>query len=143
MYEQVNQSSFVHNFDTAYVSSPVEDCLADNIQASSLKNYNEEAYVPTANPGGFTWRDGRRIVELDRLAEQMKSCLDCGQPFILRNIQRETKMGFANILYIDCAYGVLNSVTRNKYHNINETLRGPRTFDVNTKAALGELNKIC
>ena len=30
MYEQMNQRSFEHNFDTAYVSSPAEDCSADN-----------------------------------------------------------------------------------------------------------------
>ena len=49
-------------------------------------------------------------------------------------------MGFGSILYINCVCGVLISVTTNKYHHINETLRGHRTFDVNTKAALGKYN---
>ena len=79
--EQTNQSSCeqVSDTHTVNVSSPADE----------------------ENSEHLTWRDGRRIVECDGLAEQLKSCWDCGQPLPLHNIVEETRMGFGSILYID------------------------------------------
>ena len=130
--EHLNSSD--HVFDTNPISSPCEQLSTENAPENGLDTENESSESP---PENLTWRSGRRIVELDKLAEQMKSCWDCGQPLHLHNIQSETRMGFGSILYIDCTCRAMNSVTTNKCHNSKETTRGRKTFDVNTKAALG------
>lgn len=83
------------------------------------------------------WRQGRRIVELGLIADQLRSCVDCGGRIFLDNIVSEKRQGLGSILYIECSCGMLNSVVTNKRHSTGK--RGVPTFDVNTKAALGKI----
>ena len=50
------------------------------------------------------WKDGRRIVELDTLAINLKACKRCGQPLHLSDCKGETRFGLAQILQVQCRY---------------------------------------
>ena len=87
------------------------------------------------------WREGRRIVELGHLAEQLRMCgnAKCDRPLYLHNITREERSGYASILYITCECGMPNQVTTGKSHrDPNKSKRGRPVFDINTKAVLGK-----
>ena len=59
-----------------------------------------------ANPGtdykDICWQDGRRIVELKTLAEQLNACDGCDTPLNLMNIEQERLYGFGSYLSIRC-----------------------------------------
>ena len=48
------------------------------------------------------WQDGRRIVELKTLAEQLNACDGCDTPLNLMNIEQERLHGFGSYLSIRC-----------------------------------------
>jgi hypothetical protein len=54
--------------------------------------------ITDANPGtdykDICWQDGRRIVELKTLAEQLSACDGCDIPLNLMNIEQERLHGF-------------------------------------------------
>jgi hypothetical protein len=59
-----------------------------------------------ANPGtdykDICWQDGRRIVELKTLAEQINACDGCDTPLNLMNIEQERLHGFGSYVSIRC-----------------------------------------
>jgi hypothetical protein len=59
-----------------------------------------------ANPGtdykDICWQDGRRIVELKTLAEQLNACDGCDTPLNLMNIEQEHLHGFGSYVSIRC-----------------------------------------
>ena len=59
-----------------------------------------------ANPGtdykDICWQDGRRIVELKILAEQLNACDGCDSPLNLMNIEQERLHGFGSYVSIRC-----------------------------------------
>jgi hypothetical protein len=82
------------------------------------------------------WQDGRRIVELKLLAEQLNACDGCDSPLNLMNIEQERLHGFGSYLSIRCApCNLLNTVVTNKTH---PGRKGPAIFDINTKTAIGK-----
>ena len=52
-----------------------------------------------------SWQEGRRVVELDLLADGLKSCQRCSQPLRLDDIIGERRFGLGLIL--------LSAVTQN------------------------------
>ena len=58
------------------------------------------------NPGtdykDICWQDGRRIVELKTLAEQLSACDGCDTPLNLMNIEQEHLHGFDSYVSIRC-----------------------------------------
>ena len=81
-------------------------------------------------------QDGRRIVELKTLAEQLNACDGCDSPLNLMNIEQERLYGFGSYLSIRCTTcNLLNTVVMNKTH---PGRKGPAIFDINTKAAIGK-----
>ena len=78
--------------------------------------------------------EGRRIVELSALAENLSKCSgkSCDFSLDLRNIVGETRSGFASFLHIRCRCGIVNRVKTCKSH---QSSRGRPVFDVNTVAA--------
>ena len=48
------------------------------------------------------WQDGRRIVELKTLAEQLNACDGCDTLLNLMNIEQERLYGFGSYLSIRC-----------------------------------------
>ena len=59
-----------------------------------------------ANPGtdykDICWQDGRQIVELKTLAEQLNVCDGCDTPLNLMNIEQERLHGFGSYVSIRC-----------------------------------------
>lgn len=86
----------------------------------------------------LSWSQGRRIVELQVLADGLKACSDCGECLPLHNIVEEKRYGFASLLYVQCECGVMNSVYTGKSHHVKDDHRGIPIYDVNTKAATGK-----
>jgi hypothetical protein len=106
------------------------------------RNEISASAATTTNSGDeklFSWREGRRVVELGYLAEQLqKGCKECEEGLALNNIVEETKQGLGSILYIQCDCGELNSVRTGKTHrDPNKKKVGRPIWDVNTKAATG------
>lgn len=112
-----------------YACRPDTDSSRRTQHCSTYENKNVE--------DKFSWRDGRRIVELAYLADQL-CCKDCNTDLHLRNTTTETRFGYGSILYISCECGLINSVETNKSHRAGVNIRGPKVFDINTKAALGK-----
>ncbi|KAL5012907.1 hypothetical protein ScPMuIL_011458 [Solemya velum] len=122
---------------------PPISCASVSTDSVLFENRNADLATPDETTDNFvlptctipSWRQGRRIVELDRLADQLRSCIDCGQPLQLHRIQTEVRRGLGSMLYVQCVCGVSNTITTSKTHKTAK--RGMPTFDVNTKAALG------
>ncbi|XP_062621637.1 uncharacterized protein LOC134283204 [Saccostrea cucullata] len=83
------------------------------------------------------WGDGRRIVELKYLSEQLKSCPNCSTPLHLHFCKKERMYGLGSILYIECEM-CKNEVKiyTGKQHRSNGTVKGMKIWDVNTKCGL-------
>ncbi|CAG2220272.1 unnamed protein product [Mytilus edulis] len=76
------------------------------------------------------WKTGRRVVELQALAQQM-FCTSCDARLHLADIESERRYGLGSILFIRCQNSVcslLNDVKTGKRNN--------GTFDINSKLAL-------
>ncbi|XP_046555393.1 uncharacterized protein LOC124264681 [Haliotis rubra] len=83
----------------------------------------------------FSCITGRRIVEFDTLCKGLY-CSECSSHLLLQNIQSETRIGLASLLYIKCECVFLNSAPNGKSHkNAATGNRGVPIYDVNTKAA--------
>ena len=48
------------------------------------------------------WREGRRVVELGVLSDQLAGCKMCSQPLSLQNCVGEKRYGLGTLLYIIC-----------------------------------------
>lgn len=91
--------------------------------------------------GSKTISDGRRVVELGFLAEQLKAgCQLCKTPLMLHHMKSETKKGFGSYLNIECqACFSYTTVSTGRLHTpVNAQQR--KVFDVNTKAILGKFH---
>jgi hypothetical protein len=51
------------------------------------------AFICSASVKDICWQDGRRIVELKTLAEQINACDGCDTPLNLMNIEQERLHG--------------------------------------------------
>lgn len=81
----------------------------------------------------LSWNEGRRIVELAVLAENLH-CKQCSSLLDLSKTVRETRQGLASVLYIVCSCGVANDVhTSSKQRAAN----GKLAFGVNIMASAG------
>jgi len=87
----------------------------------------------------LSWKEGRRIVELGVLAEQLRSgCEDCKTPLFLHDVVDETKQGLGSILYVQCNCGQVTQVRTGKTHRDPKKKQvGRPIWDLNTKAATG------
>ena len=79
------------------------------------------------------WKEGRRIVDLQELARQMR-CKHCKALLDLNLTIKETRFGLASVLYIMCQCGVLNDVHTGRKQ---ESEGGGRPmYEVNIKASI-------
>ena len=114
------------------------DCTEEDERCSDTAISDETSSSDSATEG---WKDGRRIVELYYLAEQLRKCknVDCSLPLLLHDVHKETRVGYASILYITCQCGMLNTITTGKSHRpANKSNKGMPVYDINTKAVLGK-----
>ncbi|XP_070542849.1 uncharacterized protein [Ptychodera flava] len=90
-----------------------------------------------------SWREGRRIVELDILAEGLECCKHCAcGPLSLQSCFKETKYGLGSLLYLKCRYcDSTNCVRTGKGHRSPlKCVSGSQIWDVNTKAGTAMLH---
>lgn len=85
------------------------------------------------------WMDGRRVMELGVLLENLSSCSHCRMgpiPLYKENIVGERRRGLGGYLYIMCMNpecGEVNMVPYGKTHRRNKKTTGMPCFVVNTK----------
>ena len=104
--------------------------------------------VSASSPGGSenvdlpSWRDGRRVIELGLLADQLESCDTCGMPLHLINCVSENIYGpIGSVLNVRCQHC---SSIRNGYCERHRTsVCGPARFDVITKLGRGKCRTLC
>lgn len=87
------------------------------------------------------WNEGRRIVELGFLAEQLKLCQECKKnPLHLSDCVSEIRCGFGSLLKIQCSTcNRINNIYTGKQHRTEDKNdKGLKIWDVNSKAALGK-----
>ena len=85
--------------------------------------------------GNMKWKEGRRVVDLDLVANGLEKCCvtGCYERLNLKNVESETKLGLASILWVRCVCGELNKVPTSKSHSKGQ--KGRPLYDVNTKLA--------
>ncbi|XP_063406027.1 uncharacterized protein LOC134689985 [Mytilus trossulus] len=76
------------------------------------------------------WKTGRRVVELQALAQQM-FCTSCNARLHLADIESERRYGLGSILFIRCQNSVCSSL-----NDVKTGKRNNGTFDINSKLAL-------
>ncbi|XP_046591676.1 uncharacterized protein LOC124293697 [Neodiprion lecontei] len=81
--------------------------------------------------------EGRRIVDLEYLAQQLK-CIRCKKDILLKKAVKETRMGLNSILHIAC--DECCSITQVRTGKTHVTLENKTHADVNTKAVLGAVH---
>ena len=116
------------------ISSAEQETKAENIAETS------DEQTPLPEHAKYCWRDGRRIVELGYLADQLKAgCSECKNPLNIINTMDETTQGLGSILYIQCEEcPQLNAIKTGKTHRSPTKKNVGRPIcDINTKAATG------
>ncbi|XP_052218734.1 uncharacterized protein LOC127836272 [Dreissena polymorpha] len=100
-----------------------DHCYFDDFAIGSSVN------VTTIDNSDASWKVGRRVVELDTLAESLSACSSCQVPIYLLNTVERRDFGLACVLDIPCCnYGAINNVASGRKHG--------RVYDMNTKLAL-------
>ena len=101
-------------------------------RVSSSEQETESKNIATES-SKWSWREGRRVVELGFLADQLKKgCSEWKKVLNLTNIVDETIQGLGSILYIQC---------EGCSHRSPEKMSvGRPIWDINTKAATGLSN---
>ena len=121
--EQVESIQHIEICSDKYLDSDTP-----NIAETVTVNDKQESSLPS----------GRRIVELSHIAEQLKNCTHCRSELNLINTVREDRYGFGSVLTLMCRHcGNINKIDTNKRHRHDDCERGPKSFVINTKAAIG------
>lgn len=100
-----------------------------------MKQYNN-TYVSQAELGNLVcWNEGRRVVELGVLAENLGTCRGEGCYLMqdLRNTISERRSDLGSLLWIQCSCGHVNPIETGKSHKTHD--KGGAIYDVNTKVA--------
>ncbi len=80
-----------------------------------------------------------RIVELGHIIDQLRQCGACGLEINLTNTKSEQRYGFGSVLTVECTNcGFTNKIETNKRHRHDDSQKGPKSFVINTKAAIGK-----
>ena len=103
---------------------------------------HDDPDLPASDSVDMSWRDGRRIVELGLLADQLSACKQCCMSLELRNCVGERICGLGSILHVLCANPSCfkrNSIVLGKRSTPDDQQTHMRTWDVNLKLAAGGL----
>ena len=88
-----------------------------------------------------SWKFGRRVIELDVLVRNLKSCHKCKMgPLYLTesSIKGEMKLGLGGYLYVQCSNCLfINRMEYGKTHKLQKK-RGMPNFCINTKLGTGK-----
>ena len=106
------------------------------VQNDIIINHNETDLGQSVEVGpceiDLSWKNGRRVVQLDILAKGMYCCR-CNVPLHLSNIVKERLFGLGSVLYIRCDNSMCNTVT--DVHTGSRSSTG--AYDINAKATIG------
>ena len=73
-------------------------CCQDDEDGTSVPSVATEVEVETEP----SWAEGRRIVELGVLAQNLQHCMYCQMPLQLIHCESETQYGLGSVLHIRC-----------------------------------------
>ena len=110
------------------------------LRAADQTKTKPDAVTEPSAKRKWSWREGRRIVELGCLVDQLKDgCLECKKKLNLVNTTEETIQGLGSILYVQCEEcSQVNTIKTGKTHRSPEKKSiGRPIWDINTKAATG------
>lgn len=140
---RMKQLNSVHNNDNDNIPPNIEHSYANDSAPYSqaddtsvnLDDFDVLEYVCVQSVDGIQWNEGRRVVELKHLADQLV-CVHCNNRLHLSNIESEKRYGLGSLLYIKCdstTCGFINTVSTGKRNS-----KG--AFDINSKVTLGKFN---
>ena len=100
----------------------------------------DEASDSVPSNDAVKWCDGRRIIDLEILADGLGECSanNCKQVLDLRKVVGENRVGLASVLWVQCECGEINRVATGKCHKQND--KSGVVYDINTKCAEGMLH---
>ncbi|XP_052212333.1 uncharacterized protein LOC127831382 isoform X2 [Dreissena polymorpha] len=105
-----------------------DHCYFDDFAIGSSVNVPSLASIDNS-VSDASWKVGRRVIELDTLAESLSGCSSCQVPINLLNTVGSRDFGLACVLDILCCNcGAINNVATGRKHG--------RVYDMNTKLAL-------
>lgn len=87
-----------------------------NADQATVESATPTPQMPHAhvNTDSYNWDEGRRIVELSVLADNLV-CEECKKKTLsLKNTESEKRYGLASVLYISCECGTINAVPTGK-----------------------------
>ena len=109
-----------------------------------IKNEASINMYLTENSRSINWKEGRRLIEMGILAEQLyRGCSSCHQPLHLINCIDEQHFGLGSLFSITCSNCKnVTQVSSGKRHSStystgDQKNRKTCTWDVNTKLASG------
>ncbi|CAC5392635.1 unnamed protein product [Mytilus coruscus] len=130
-------------FDGKYVTSRRMNLFANTEDEEKLQDFENE-YENSHEDDllnenrELDWRQGRRVVELGYLADQLKQCKNCSSPLFLHNCDEEKQCGLGSILYVvcqNCPYR--NPIFTGKRHRPAENKKkGMQVWDIYSKLSL-------
>lgn len=127
---------FISAFDRSRRNNLRSTSEPENESCDTEKSKCEDDFKPG------DWREGRRVIELGHLADQLKGCINCGIPIQLANCFQERRYGLGSLLYIDCKNcDSINVVSTGKRHR-NKSQKGMLIWDVNYKLSLGKTDEL-
>lgn len=126
-----------HNYESGHTceNDPCNDSDCPLFNNIKLGKYAEKD----------SWKDGRRIIELGTLLENLRSCRYCRLgpvPLTCLNIVGELRKGLGGYLYVKCLNvecGEVNLVPYGKTHRNKKNKAGMPSFVINTKLGIGKL----
>ena len=110
---------------------------------SVICSTDTESETENENSQHITWRDGRRVVELDVLVDELKGgCRFCDEPISLVDLTSELRYGLGSLLSIKCSKGHINLIPTGKRHfrsRSNSAKAREQAWEINDKLAFGKL----
>ena len=81
----------------------LDQCKCNRLYVGSIKSKASIKMYLTDNSRSINWREGRRIIELGVLAEQLYRRCFCHQPLHLINCVDEQNFGLGSLFGITCS----------------------------------------
>ncbi|XP_066596884.1 uncharacterized protein [Prorops nasuta] len=107
------------------------------LQMQEGRKRKEENLLANNNVADSNLLDGRRIVDLKELANNLVCC-KCKHVLSLKNVKKENRLGLNSVFWINCDdCNILTKVETGKMHR---TASNSKHANVNTKAILGCLH---
>ena len=102
-HPEVTENIEMVRLDHSY-GSPPDQANDHDPDQHSIHDVASEETVGEDSDGEIDlfWREGRRVVELGVLSDQLAGCKMCSQPLSLQNCVGEKRYGLGTLLYVIC-----------------------------------------